>query len=263
MDGQVTGIIGHLGRLTPMTERIETGITTNTALIDKATDVSARRRRSPKEFYSAELDPALRDDPSIRRDTTSTNSGCGVPSVRLRHRPDIDGLRAVAVVSVILFHAYPKLAPGGFVGVDVFFVISGFLITSLILNDLNEKRFSAVSFYARRIKRIFPYLILVLASCLALGWLDMLPNEFQLLGNHVFAGAGFWTNFTLNSEAGYFDAAATQKPLLHLWSLAIEEQFYLIWPLLVFLAWKWARRRVLPVIVSIAIVSGGTQSLAG
>src|SRR5205085_3533630 len=109
-------------------------------------NVSARRRRSPKEYCSAELDPALRDDPSTHycRDTTSTNSDRGVPSVRLRHRSDIDGLRAVAVVSVILFHAYPKLAPGGFVGVDAFFVISGFLITSLILNDLNEKRFSAV-----------------------------------------------------------------------------------------------------------------------
>ena len=106
-------------------------------------NVSARHRRTPEEYGSAELHPALRDDAFAhsRRDTTSTKLRGEVPSVRLRHRPDIDGLRAVAVVSVILFHAYPKLAPGGFVGVDAFFVISGFLITSLILNDLNEKRF--------------------------------------------------------------------------------------------------------------------------
>jgi peptidoglycan/LPS O-acetylase OafA/YrhL len=231
-------------------------------------NVSARSFRSRKEQCSADLDSAFWGAPSTHhyRDTRCKLSGSGVydapgavslPSfgaIQLKYRPDIDGLRAIAVVSVILFHAFPTLVPGGFIGVDVFFAISGFLITSLIIGNLNEEKFSAVDFYARRIKRIFPCLILVLASCLSLGWLNMLPNEFQLLGNHVFAGAGFWTNITLNNEAGYFDAAGTQKPLLHLWSLAIEEQFYLIWPLLIILAWRWGRR-VLPVIVSIAIIS--------
>jgi peptidoglycan/LPS O-acetylase OafA/YrhL len=133
------------------------------------------------------------------------------------------------------------IAPGGFVGVDVFFVISGFLITRVILDGMREGTFSFLDFYARRIKRIFPALSIVLACCLLLGWLDLLPDEFGSLGNHVFAGAGFWLNFTLYREAGYFDVRAAYKPLLHLWSLGIEEQFYLLWPLTAVLAGKFGR----------------------
>jgi hypothetical protein len=102
---------------------------------------------------------------------------------------------------------FPATVPGGFVGVDVFFVISGFLITRLIIDGLSEKKFSYLEFYARRIKRIFPALILVLATCLTIGWLTFLPDEFQMIGRHVFAGAGFWINFTFYREAGYFDPA--------------------------------------------------------
>jgi peptidoglycan/LPS O-acetylase OafA/YrhL len=176
----------------------------------------------------------------------------------LKYRPDIDGLRAVAVVSVVVFHAFPTFAPGGFVGVDVFFVISGFLITSLILDNLNDGTFSAVDFYARRIKRIFPALILVLLSCLVLGWLDLLPHEYRMLGAHVFAGSGFWINVTLWREVGYFDPAGIQKPLLHLWSLAIEEQFYLIWPWLIILAHRFGQR-IFSIVVSITLISLATN----
>jgi len=154
------------------------------------------------------------------------------------YRPDIDGLRAVAVLSVIAYHAFPNLLTGGFVGVDIFFVISGFLISSIIFNGLEQHRFSFVEFYARRIRRIFPALALVLVCCLGYGWLVLLPDEFRQLGKHTLAGAGFVSNLVLNSEAGYFDTAAELKPLLHLWSLGIEEQYYIVWPLLLIFAFK-------------------------
>ena len=156
----------------------------------------------------------------------------GSSLVTLTYRSDIDGLRAVAVLSVVAYHAFPELLPGGFVGVDIFFVISGFLISSIILKSLKENTFSFRLFYERRIKRIFPALLLVLIFCLALGWLVLLPNEYGALGEHVAAGAGFIANVLLWTESGYFDKASELKPLLHLWSLGIEEQFYIIWPLL-------------------------------
>jgi peptidoglycan/LPS O-acetylase OafA/YrhL len=151
------------------------------------------------------------------------------------YRPDVDGLRAVAVLAVLAYHAFPQSAPGGFAGVDVFFVISGFLITGILLDGLRDGSFSLADFYWRRVRRIFPALILVLASSLALGWLLLLPDEFMQLGKHVAAGAGFVSNIVFWREAGYFDSAAELKPLLHLWSLGVEEQYYLVWPLLLFL----------------------------
>lgn len=158
--------------------------------------------------------------------------------VHLAYRPDIDGLRAFAVLIVVLFHAFEKSLPGGFVGVDVFFVISGFLISSIIFKNLERGTFSFVDFYVRRVKRILPVLILVLTACYLYGWFKMFPAEFMALGKHIAAGAVFGSNFALWHEAGYFDAASTTKPLLHLWSLAIEEQFYLIWPILALIAFK-------------------------
>jgi peptidoglycan/LPS O-acetylase OafA/YrhL len=156
----------------------------------------------------------------------------------LAYRPDIDGLRAIAVSIVIAFHAFPDFAPGGFVGVDVFFVISGYLISGLILKELEDGRFSFRSFYSRRIRRIFPALILVLASSLAFGWFALLPVEYLQLGEHVAAAAAFVINIVFIREAGYFDVAANLKPLLHLWSLSVEEQFYLVWPLLMYFSWR-------------------------
>lgn len=155
-----------------------------------------------------------------------------------KYRPDIDGLRAVAVLSVVAFHAFPAWMKGGFIGVDVFFVISGFLISTIIFENLDKGTFSFAEFYARRIKRIFPALLLVLIASLAFGWLALLADEYKQLGKHIAAGAGFVSNFILLGEAGYFDNSADTKPLLHLWSLGIEEQFYIVWPFVLWLTWK-------------------------
>ena len=170
-----------------------------------------------------------------------------------RYRPDIDGLRAVAVLSVVGFHAFPETLTGGFIGVDVFFVISGYLISTIIMSALEDDAFSYLDFYGRRIRRILPALIVVLAATLALGWALLLPAEFKELGKHVVAGAAFVTNFVSWRETGYFDNAAADKPLLHLWSLGIEEQFYIFWPIIVGLAWK--ARRVGWTIVACAVLS--------
>lgn len=155
-----------------------------------------------------------------------------------RYRPDIDGLRAIAVLSVVCFHVFPELIKGGFVGVDIFFVISGYLISGIIFDNLERGSFSYVEFYARRIRRIFPALILVLCASFVYGWFVLLAREYKQLGEHIAAGAGFVSNFALWNEAGYFDADAKTKPLLHLWSLGIEEQFYIVWPLLLGYVWK-------------------------
>lgn len=147
-----------------------------------------------------------------------------------KYRADIDGLRAIAVLSVIGFHAFGVC--GGFIGVDIFFVISGFLISTILFENLENGTFSFFDFYSRRIKRIFPALIIVLISIFILGWFILLPDEYKQLGKHIASASGFISNFTLWNESGYFDNASSTKPLLHLWSLGIEEQFYIIWPLL-------------------------------
>ena len=144
-------------------------------------------------------------------------------------------MRAIAVLIVVIFHAFPDQLSGGFVGVDVFFVISGYLITGLILRDLRDQRFSLRHFYARRVRRIFPALLLVLGFGLAAGWVCLNFIEYKQLAKHTGSSAIFLTNFMLLRESGYFDNAADTKPMLHLWSLAIEEQFYLLWPLLLLL----------------------------
>lgn len=163
------------------------------------------------------------------------------PSSPLTHpsyRPDIDGLRAVAVLAVVGFHAFPSRLTGGFTGVDVFFVISGFLISTILFENLDRGSFRFAEFYARRVRRLFPALAVVMLACLTAGWFLLLADEFTQLGKHVAAGAGFVANLVLWSEAGYFDNSAETKPLLHLWSLGVEEQFYAIWPLFVWFAWK-------------------------
>jgi peptidoglycan/LPS O-acetylase OafA/YrhL len=161
---------------------------------------------------------------------------CLVTSTASAHRPDIDGLRAFAVVAVVCFHAFG--VRGGFVGVDVFFVISGYLITGILRRDLAQGRFSVPGFYARRVRRIFPALTVVLLATLGAGWCLLWSDELQQLGQHVAAGAGFIANLMYWREAGYFDRVSEAKPLLHLWSLGIEEQFYIVWPLLLWLAAK-------------------------
>lgn len=158
------------------------------------------------------------------------------------YRPDIDGLRAIAVLAVVVFHAFPAALRGGFVGVDVFFVISGYLISGIIFQQVRAGSFSLATFYGNRIRRIFPALLAVLLACAVAGWFLLLPQEYLLVGKHIAAGAGFVQNIVLQREAGYFDIASDLKPLLHLWSLAIEEQFYMAYPLLMLLAWRLGRR---------------------
>ena len=161
-----------------------------------------------------------------------------ISSQIIKYRRDIDGLRAIAVLLVVLYHAFPTALPGGFIGVDVFFVISGFLISQLLFDSIERDAFSFVTFYKRRVNRLFPALILVLLAALTGGFYYFTPDEFARVGKHVFAGAIFVSNLVSLSEFGYFDIASELKPLLHLWSLGIEEQFYLLWPLVLYLAWK-------------------------
>src|SRR5690606_14437578 len=179
--------------------------------------------------------------------------------LRLSHpqyRPDIDGLRAIAVLSVVAFHAFPGWMKGGFIGVDLFFVISGFLISSILFESLARDTFSFSAFYARRVRRIFPALLLVLAASYAIGWFVLFADEFRQLGGYMAAGTGFVGNLVAWSEAGYFDSAAEAKPLLHLWSLGVEEQFYIVWPLLLWLAWR-ARLQPLALLVGVVLASFG------
>lgn len=136
---------------------------------------------------------------------------------------------------VVNFHAFPEALPGGFIGVDIFFVISGFLITGIVVRELDQQRFNLLTFYVRRIRRIFPALIVVLGATLVLGWLWMLPAAYAQLSADVLASAAFFANIALLSQSGYFDVESARKPLLHLWSLGIEEQFYLFWPLMLML----------------------------
>jgi peptidoglycan/LPS O-acetylase OafA/YrhL len=151
------------------------------------------------------------------------------------YRSDIDGLRAVSILAVVWYHAFPPVVPGGFVGVDIFFVISGYLITRIISAELAADAFSILAFYRRRIRRIFPALIVVLATTFAVGWLVLLPGDFRLLGDNMVGGAGFFANLVQLRGQDYFSPDAAANPLLHLWSLGIEEQFYIFWPLLLIL----------------------------
>jgi peptidoglycan/LPS O-acetylase OafA/YrhL len=169
------------------------------------------------------------------------------------YRPDIDGLRAVSILLVVAFHAFPPAVSGGFVGVDVFFVISGFLITRIIVSELSAGTFSLKRFYARRIRRIFPALICVLIFTYLAGWFVLLPNDFAALGKNIGSGAAFIFNLTQIRAAGYFASDASSNPLLHLWSLGIEEQFYIFWPL--FIAATFASRRFQLAILGVALAS--------
>ena len=171
-----------------------------------------------------------------------------------KYRPDIDGLRAIAVLSVVGFHAFPFWVKGGLVGVDIFFVISGFLISTIIFGSLERNAFSFAEFYGRRIRRIFPALLIVLIASYAFGWFVLLSGDFKQLGKHIAAGAVFVSNFVLWNESGYFDNAAQTKPLLHLWSLGIEEQFYIVWPLLLWAAWR-KRFNLLTITLLLALIS--------
>ena len=172
------------------------------------------------------------------------------------YRPDIDGMRGMAVLAVVAFHAFPTYMPGGFVGVDIFFVISGYLITNILLTGFSEGKFRLADFYARRVVRLFPALILVMATVLVVGWYSLLASEYAALGAFTVAGAAFFANVLAWHQSGYFDAAAATKPLLHLWSLGVEEQFYLAWPLgLLFFSRRYSVQRLLVLVAVLAGIS--------
>jgi peptidoglycan/LPS O-acetylase OafA/YrhL len=174
------------------------------------------------------------------------------------YRADVDGLRAISILAVVGFHAFPTAVPGGFVGVDVFFVISGYLISTLIFTDLKGGTFSFADFYSRRAKRIFPALIVVLIVVWGIGWHSLIAADFARLGEDIAAGASYLSNIFFWNQIGYFDRMAEQKPLLHLWSLAVEEQFYLLFPFAVFAAWK-KRFNLLVGIFVVGILSFATN----
>jgi peptidoglycan/LPS O-acetylase OafA/YrhL len=187
--------------------------------------------------------------PSNYESATVSNTATGDFSLSEgQYRPEIDGLRAVAVLAVVAFHTFPGLAQGGFAGVDVFFVISGYLITDILLRRQTLGSVPLAEFYGRRAVRILPALVSMLLISLILGAVLQSADEFSSLGLHTIAAASFASNWLLASEVGYFDTAAELKPLLHLWSLAVEEQFYFAWPVLLVVTAKlsspWRRAAV-------------------
>ncbi|MBD1551978.1 acyltransferase family protein [Pseudomonas typographi] len=177
------------------------------------------------------------------------------PVACVPYRAEVDGLRAVAVIPVILFHAGVAHMAGGFVGVDVFFVISGYLITSIILAELAQQRFSLVSFYERRARRILPPLLLMMAACLPLAWLWLDPISLKGFAKSLVAVPFFSSNALFWMESGYFDAGVDAKPLIHTWTLALEEQYYVLFPLLLMLGWRVGRRTLLPLLGLLAVAS--------
>lgn len=171
------------------------------------------------------------------------------------YRREIDGLRAVAVLPVVLFHAGFELFSGGYVGVDIFFVISGYLITTIILAELENDRFSLTGFYERRARRILPALALVVLACIPAALWLMNPAQLTDFSNSIIAVSLFSSNLLFWRESGYFSAAAEEKPLLHTWSLAVEEQYYILFPLFLMLLWRSRREAILPLIMLFTVAS--------
>lgn len=166
------------------------------------------------------------------------------------YRPEVDGLRAIAVTAVILFHANFGIATGGYIGVDVFFVISGYLISSIILREMDQKRFTFLNFYERRIRRIFPALFVVLVATAAASWFILPPQQMQTFSQSVVATTGFGANIFFWLKSGYFGGDAELFPLIHMWSLAVEEQYYIFFPFLVMIA-AGARKSWLPWVMGV------------
>jgi peptidoglycan/LPS O-acetylase OafA/YrhL len=175
----------------------------------------------------------------------------------MKYRTEIDGLRALAVLPVILFHAGLEKFSGGFVGVDVFFVISGYLITTIIISELAEGKFSIVNFYERRARRILPALFFVMLVCLPFAWMWLTPNDLKDFGKSLVAVSTFSSNISFWSESNYFDTTVELKPLIHTWSLAVEEQYYILFPVFLLLTWRLGIKSVLILLAIVFVTSLG------
>jgi len=173
----------------------------------------------------------------------------------MEYRREIDGLRAIAVLPVILYHAGFSWFSGGYVGVDVFFVISGYLITSILLKDLAQGNFSIVKFYERRARRILPALALVLLCSIPFAWLWLLPSQFQNFSRAVMATSLFASNILFWRSSDYFAPAAEETPLLHTWSLAVEEQFYIFFPIFLLLLWRFGKNITFYAVILVSFIS--------
>lgn len=173
----------------------------------------------------------------------------------MQYRREIDGLRAVAVIPVILFHAGFTVFSGGYIGVDIFFVISGYLITSIIIRELGNGNFSILRFYERRARRILPALYFVMLACIPFAWAWMVPAQIRDLSQSYTAVVLFASNILFYMKSGYFEAASEEAPLLHTWSLAVEEQYYMVFPIFLIVLWKFGRNPILYAIVALSIVS--------
>ena len=172
-----------------------------------------------------------------------------------KYRPEIDGLRALAVLPVILFHAGYNNFEGGYVGVDIFFVISGYLISSIIIYEVELGKFSLKNFYERRARRILPALFSVILISAPFAWFILLPADLELFNNSAFSALTFWSNYIFYFEIDYFETSSRLKPLLHTWSLSIEEQFYIIFPILLLFFFKFKKKYFIIFISIIAILS--------
>jgi peptidoglycan/LPS O-acetylase OafA/YrhL len=180
----------------------------------------------------------------------------------MRYRSEIDGLRALAILPVIFFHAGFKIFSGGFIGVDIFFVISGYLITSIIISENNSASFSIIHFYERRARRILPALFFVMLVCLPFAWLWLLPEDMKSFCHSLITVPTFLSNFLFWKTSGYFDIAAELKPLLHTWSLAVEEQYYLLFPLLMIIIWQFGRKIIVTLLLTLLVASLGLAQWA-
>ncbi len=191
-------------------------------------------------------------------DVLPLNSGAAFSFwIVMIYRPEIDGLRALAVMPVIFFHAGFEFAAGGYIGVDVFFVLSGFLITSILLGDLEAGRFSIFQFYERRARRILPALCFVVLCCIPVAWLLLTPTQMKDFGHSVGAVGVFASNVLFWRKSDYFSPDSEESPLLHTWSLAVEEQFYIIFPVLLWILWRFGTQRIFIILLTLALLSLG------
>jgi len=185
----------------------------------------------------------------------------------MKYRGEIDGLRALSLIPVILFHAGFTTFSGGFVGVDIFFVISGYLITKIIISEMENDSFSLLDFYERRARRILPALFFVMLCTLPFAWFWMIPQDLESFSQSLISVPLFISNVTFWQSSGYFETASQLKPLLHTWTLAVEEQYYILFPLFLMLVWKLGKERIVYLLLAVAIISvisahyGSTKSI--